>query len=164
VTGFAFYALGEPGPQGSKTRTRYGMKESSAKVKPWRESIVAAAPTIDRRLDGPLAVQRVFTLPRPKAAPKRLTRPATTPDLDKLARSTCDALKTAGLIADDSRISEFVRLAKVWAGYDPDALPVPGVIVACCEVSGEEFEYAAYLGGLVYGTRCAAWERIRGAA
>ena len=82
----------------------------------------------------------VFTFVRPKShyrtgrnahllrddAP---TRPATIPDLSKLARSTEDALKDAGVIRDDSLIVEYRRLAKVYAGEDPDALSTPGVLV-----------------------------------
>jgi hypothetical protein len=55
------------------------------------------------------------------------------PDLSKLARSTEDAITEAGLWADDARVSEYARLAKVWPGCDPDALPVPGVVVVCVE-------------------------------
>ena len=82
----------------------------------------------------------VFTFLRPKnhfrtgrnshllrdAAP---ARPAGYPDLDKLARSTGDALKSAGVLKDDGRIAEYRRLAKVWAGEDPDALDSPGVVI-----------------------------------
>ena len=51
------------------------------------------------------------------------------PDLSKLARSTEDALSDAGLIADDARIVEYERLAKVFPGEDPDALEAPGVLI-----------------------------------
>ena len=40
-------------------------------------------------------------------------------------------LKDAGLFVDDARIVEYVRLSKVWFGFDPDALPTPGVVVRC---------------------------------
>ena len=49
------------------------------------------------------------------------------PDLSKLLRSTEDALTDAGLWADDARVVEYERLAKVYPGEDPEALPVPGV-------------------------------------
>lgn len=112
------------------------MVESSAKLRPWREAVKAAAYGAGPLLDGPLAVQMVFTLPRPKSAPKRDTTPYRTPDLSKLARSTEDAITDAGLWSDDARVSEYVRLAKVWSGHDPDALPVPGVVIACVERDG----------------------------
>jgi len=44
------------------------------------------------------------------------------PDLDKLARSTCDSLTTSGLIADDARIvrlhAEKVEIADSWHGAE----------------------------------------------
>ena len=167
---FAFYALGEAAPQGSKIRTRYGMRESSDGVKPWRETVVASAPAITAPLDGPLAVKMVFTVARPKGAAKRQRRPATSPDIDKLARSTADALKTAGLIRDDGRICEYVRLAKVWTGYDDDDLPVPGVIVACCELADLDARPDSLDGPLERlwypfdQARREAWQKVRGVA
>lgn len=127
---------GNPAPQGSKrfvgtARNGRGiLVESSAKVKPWRQDVKAAA--LEARngslpLDGPLVARLVFTLPKPKSAPKRRQSwPDRKPDLSKLLRSTEDALTDAGVIADDARIVEFERLAKVFPGEDPEALEVPG--------------------------------------
>jgi len=140
VTPISFIALGTPAPQGSKrylgTSKRKGkgiLVESSAKVKPWREAVKWAAYEARRGappLDAPLVVRMVFTLPKPKSAPKkRNTYPDRTPDLSKLARSTEDAMKDSGLIADDARIVEYARLAKVYPNEDPEALDVPGVRV-----------------------------------
>jgi hypothetical protein len=84
-------------------------------------------------LDGPLAVFMVFTMKRPTSARKADFAPYKTPDLSKLCRSTEDACTEAGLWADDARVSEYVRLAKVWTGYDDDALETPGVLVAAIE-------------------------------
>jgi hypothetical protein len=56
------------------------------------------------------------------------------PDLSKLVRSTEDACTDAGLWADDGRVAEYARVAKVWTGYDPDALQTPGAIVAAVEM------------------------------
>ena len=132
---------GCPAPQGSKKfvgvskKTGRGLLvESSKKVKPWRQDVVAAA--IKTRddyvglmpLDGPLEVQMVFTLAKPASAPKkRRTWPDRKPDVSKLARSTEDALSDAGLWADDARVVEYTRLAKVFPGEDPMALASPGV-------------------------------------
>lgn len=135
---------GIPGPQGSKRHVGGGrMIESSKKVKPWREAVVSAA--VEARADaatltGPLAVEMVFTLTRPKShyrtgrnahllrddAP---ARPASKPDTSKLLRSTEDALTTAGVYRDDALIAEYRRLAKVWAGEDPDALDSAGAVI-----------------------------------
>lgn len=144
---------GTPGPQGSKKAVgrnpRTGhvlMVESSKKVKPWREAVEAAALTAlaalsreERRafpLDGPLAGRFVFTLRKPLSAPKRRrTWPTTYPDVSKLLRSTEDALTKAGIWADDARLIELDRLAKVFPNEDPEALAVPGVVIQIRRIS-----------------------------
>lgn len=143
---------GSPGPQGSKSgfiikskdpaaRGRVVMKESSDKVKPWRQDVKAAAEIAIEDLawtllDGPLVVRMVFSFCRPvghygsgrnagvvkQSAP---ARPAVYPDLSKLVRSTEDAL-TGTIWRDDSRVVEYERAAKVYAGEDPEALSRPG--------------------------------------
>lgn len=133
----ALIAHGTPGPQGSKTGYNVGgrvvMRESSKKVKPWRSDVRDAAeraiPHDWIPIDGPVAVDMVFTLRKPTSAPKRRrTWPDRTPDLSKLARSTEDAL--TGLVwADDARIVEYRTLAKRYPLEGPDALTYPGVIV-----------------------------------
>lgn len=144
MTSVAFVCYGIPGPQGSKSfkgmrpgkdgRSRAVLAESSKKVKPWRKAVEAAAREAIERykltapLDGPLVGRMVFTLPKPKSAPKtRRTWPDRMPDLSKLIRSTEDALTAAGLWADDARVVEYSRTAKVFPGEDPEALDAPGV-------------------------------------
>jgi crossover junction endodeoxyribonuclease RusA len=119
------------------------MAESSKKVLPWREAVKAAAPS-QPRLDGPLAVHMVFTLRRPASARKSDLSPCRTPDLSKLARATEDAITDAGLWGDDARVSQYVRLAKVWSGYDRDALNTPGVLVAAVEMQGDRWGLELY--------------------
>lgn len=130
---------GMPAPQGSKRfvgRAKNGrgiMVESSKKVKPWRQDVKAAAEAVRNGadpLDGPLRVTMVFTLPKPKSAPKRRrTWPMRTPDLSKLARSTEDALTDAGLWVDDSRVVEYGFLAKRYPGEGTMALEAPGAVI-----------------------------------
>lgn len=128
---------GQPAPQGSKRHVGGGrMIESSKAVKPWREAVKFAALLVREKagmpapLDGPLLARVVFTVPKPKSAPKsRRTWPDRKPDLSKLLRSTEDALTDAGLIADDARLVEFSRLAKVFPGEDDEALDSPGCII-----------------------------------
>jgi Holliday junction resolvase RusA-like endonuclease len=130
-----FTVYGIPGPQGSKRHVGHGrMIESSAKVKPWREAVKWAAreamagPDGWAALDGPLRVRMVFTLPKPKSAPKlRQTFPDRKPDVSKLARSTEDALTDAGFWADDARAVEYTMLAKRYPGEGAFALASPGV-------------------------------------
>ncbi len=132
--------IGTPAPQGSKkfvgiakSTGRGILVESSKKVKPWRQDVKAAATAAmagAAALDGPIRARMVFTLVKPKSAPKtRRTWPDKKPDVSKLARSTEDALVDAGAIHDDSRIIEYTRLAKVFPGEDPEALNVPGVVI-----------------------------------
>jgi hypothetical protein len=45
--------------------------------------------------------------------------------MDKLQRSTLDALVNAGAIEDDARVVA-IRAAKVFPGDSPEALDVPG--------------------------------------
>jgi crossover junction endodeoxyribonuclease RusA len=75
--------------------------------------------------DFPVTVRMVFTMPKPARAP--WPWPAgNVGDLDKLARSTGDALTDAGLWADDCRVVEYGRLAKVYPDADPESLDIPG--------------------------------------
>jgi len=103
-----------PGPQGSKSYKgmRAGkpvLAESSKKVKPWRQAVIAAARSAILAagwvtLDGPIELRVVFLLPSPKTMPKGRTAPTVYPDLSKLVRSTEDALVSAGVLVDDARI------------------------------------------------------------
>lgn len=129
-----FFVIGEPGPQGSKRHVGGGrMIESSKKVKPWRDSVAwCAREAMCGRsiIGGPVIVDMIFTLRKPQSAPKRRKSWADKkPDLSKLARSTEDALTTAGVYEDDARIVEYGRLAKVFPGEDPDALHSPGCVI-----------------------------------
>jgi Holliday junction resolvase RusA-like endonuclease len=140
---------GTPAPQGSKRHVGGGrMVEMSKRVKPWREAVRSNAEDAIQAqgdywpgpLAGALAVEMVFTATRPKSHYRTgrnaaLLRdgvppqPTGAPDLDKLARSTCDALTDSGAIEDDARIVEYRRLAKVYAAEDPDALSTPGAVI-----------------------------------
>lgn len=130
------HVYGYPAPQGSKrpVRMRDGrtvLIESSKAVKPWRDAVVSALVSTghnNMQLTGPLAVCIDFDLPRPKAhykasgelrddAPEMVIK---TPDLDKLVRSTFDALTIAGVIRDDSHISE-LHSSKRYADGSPGA-------------------------------------------
>lgn len=123
---------GTPAPQGSKRHVGRGiMVESSKAVKPWREAVKWAAlealrtgPEDEQGMaervgypfdDAPVVVDVLFYLPRPRshyrtgknghllrdAAPRY---PHGKPDIDKLLRSTLDALGEAMVWRDDSRV------------------------------------------------------------
>lgn len=126
---------GMPGPQRSKRlvgrdgHDRGILVESSSKVKPWRQAVKYAALEASARVGGPVEVQMIFTLPKPKNAPKtRRTWPSSRPDLSRLVRSTEDALTDAGTWDDDARVVRCVA-SKVFAGEGPDALDRPGAVI-----------------------------------
>jgi len=148
---------GTPAPQGSKRHVGNGvMIESSKKVKPWRQDVKAAA--LDaitglswHPLDGPLAVSMVFAIRhRPASKPSwwpggvrwsktLMWRPASTPDLSKLLRSTEDALTDAGVWRDDARVVEYRRLAKHYVADDvQDVLASgPGCVIHIWRLTSE---------------------------
>lgn len=126
-----------PAAQGSKRHIGHGrLIEQSKRVKPWRAAVaeatrLAAGPGWVP-LDGPLELEVVFTVRKPASAPKtRVTWPCTrdSGDLDKLLRSTFDAIADdAGAIADDSRIIR-VTAVKVFPGEHSGALAEPGAVI-----------------------------------
>lgn len=132
-------AFGVPQPKGSHRMVGRSKKGSPILVndakgyKAWHNNVMVCGieqmlrARLYKPLDGPLLGRFVFTMPRPESAAARL-RPDTPPDLDKLLRAVCDALKQGRVIHDDSRIVELSRLAKVYPQQDPEALVGPGVI------------------------------------
>lgn len=128
--------LGLPAPQGSKRHVGRGiLVESSTKVGPWREAVVAATVNQghgNRMMEGPIKVDVSFYFPRPKGHYRgdgslKDSAPfthATKPDIDKVLRSTLDALVQAAVISDDSRVQE-VRAMKLYATGDR----APGAVI-----------------------------------
>jgi crossover junction endodeoxyribonuclease RusA len=122
------------------------MVESSTKVAPWRAMVTTAAATAaaatgwdpgDRTTAYRLSV--VFTVARPTSHYRtgrhahllRDTAPAhptTRPDLDKLLRSTLDALTDSGVIHDDAQVVH-VAMAKAYPGGHLDALDTSGAVL-----------------------------------
>jgi crossover junction endodeoxyribonuclease RusA len=116
VSAVTFTVAGIPAPQGSKTRTKWGMREDNPNTKPWRGAVASdATDAMNGRppLDGPLELVAYFYFPRPKShyrtgrhagelkpgAPGYCT---TKPDTDKLLRAIGDAV-TGILVRDDSQ-------------------------------------------------------------
>ena len=134
-----FVVLGQPIPQGSLKAIAAGVVASdNPKLRGWRRDVNKAALAVCgadwEAWDGPLALDAVYTLARPKGAPKtRITFPAVKPDLDKLTRAIGDSLcpKTGlKVIVEDSRIVEFGQAAKTYPipyNTHPGALTEPGV-------------------------------------
>jgi len=126
-----FTVYGEPKAGGNKRISVRGGRahiyESTKGTATWRDSVVYAArekmQALQRQEDeivskgpslwpltSPLSLTVVFTLPRPKTAPKKRLWPDHKPDLSKAIRSTEDALTDAGVIRDDAL---FVR-HEIW--------------------------------------------------
>ena len=101
-----FWVEGEPAPQGSKSYVGDGrFIESSKKVAPWRAAVAKAVALLGEveQFSGPVVVEVVFYLPRPKSV--RRLWPTVPPDTDKLCRSLGDGLSiNASLLSDDSII------------------------------------------------------------
>jgi len=126
-----FRVIGTPAPQGSKRHVGGGrLIESSKKVAPWRKAIVDRCEVVGisgRNIDGPVDIYVCFFMQRPKShhnsrGEVKATAPNTphrVPDLDKLLRSTFDALTTANVWADDARVVS-VEAVKVYAPTGSD--------------------------------------------
>ena len=127
-----FVVPGEAAPQGSKTARvgrngRAYVVESSARVKPWRESVAwhAARTGVTFGRGVPVAMSVVFERRRPKShygsgrnadrlRPAAPPHPSSIPDLDKLLRALFDALTASGIVHDDAQIVR-VYAQKSWA-------------------------------------------------
>jgi Holliday junction resolvase RusA-like endonuclease len=126
--------IGSPAAQGSKSfkGIRGGkaiMTESSKALKPWRTAVTYAALATREQVYGPVSVEMIFTILKPKSAPKsRVTYPDRRPDLDKLIRGVSDGLTDAGVWEDDSRVIRLTA-SKVYPNESKDALHVPGCVI-----------------------------------
>lgn len=137
MTPVEFEVIGTPAAQGSKRHVGNGvMVESSKALKPWRSAVAEAARDIATdvgQYDEPLHMEVCFRFPMPKSrrAGVRavgIASKTTAPDLDKLIRSTGDALTTSGLIRDDALICSVyaLKLEVVgWSGAVIRLVPVP---------------------------------------
>lgn len=153
--------FGTPAGQGAISHNKQGKgyHSNAATLKPWRETVQAAAlQATGRHLHaawgdatapcarcglrskehavflGPVALDAVVTLAAPKSDPNRewaTTRSST--DWDHHGRALSDAL--AGVLwADDAQIVDG-RVRKVYPDRHPDALDQPGVLLRAWEVT-----------------------------
>lgn len=127
MNGWQFEVRATPAPQGSKrgfvakgTGRVHVVEQQDIRIKAWREAVRSEAQRAigdSGPLDGPVGVWVRFYLPRPKSHYRtgkhshelRADAPtwvATTPDLDKLLRSSLDALTDAGAWRDDRQVAE----------------------------------------------------------
>ncbi len=112
MTALAVTVPGVPAPQGSLRSLGTGrpaVHSNAATLLPWRASVVAYIRQAMERggawpIDGPVALDVTFHLPRPKSAPRWRLWPDKKPDLDKLVRAAGDALTQSGAIYDDAQV------------------------------------------------------------
>ena len=129
---------GIPAPQGSKVRTRYGFRESSKRVAPWTAAVKAEAIIAGDRaglldaLKPPYRVDVAFYITKPRRTKHTHPVAPTIGDLDKLIRSTLDALTQGGLLKDD-RFVVALNTTKEWAGDHE----TPGAIITITEVGDD---------------------------
>ena len=120
----SIYIKGIVGPQGSKVQTRYGgLRESSAKVAPWRALVNwhTEQEWPHPPISSPVTAEITFYLARRKdhfstaKGKEHLVKPSAPVhctvggDIDKLARATLDglAVRSGGsLITDDSLVTD----------------------------------------------------------
>lgn len=143
-----FRVYGTPKPQGSKRHVGNGImvESAGAPLKTWREDVKLAAlrerRELDAPLDGPLHLRVLFYLARPqghsgtgrnegKLRSSAPPYPHRKPDIDKLLRSTLDAISTAQLWADDARVCDLVAVKR----YACDEQP-PGAHVSITTMNG----------------------------
>lgn len=113
------YVHGTPAPQGSKRHVGRGVLiESSKKVTPWREAVVGEAlrnGIADSFIAEACVIEVTFYFPRPavhygakglKASAPAYPISRSVGDIDKLARSTLDALVQAAVMQDDSLVTD----------------------------------------------------------
>lgn len=117
----SFTVVGIAQPKGStrafipKGWTRPIITTDNPKSKGWQQLVTEQAQTVaqDGLFIGPVLLSAIFCLPRPESLPKRVLHHTKKPDLDKLVRSTKDALKGV-LYRDDSQVVK-LHAAKVYA-------------------------------------------------
>ena len=123
---FTVYA--HPEPQGSSKAFRHSktnriiVNSDNPQVKPYRHIVTqlcceqisklnASLPWADKKI--PVSIGFRFYLQKPSSVPKKRTEPVVKPDLDKLIRSTTDAL-TGVLYHDDAQIVEYFEVRKLY--------------------------------------------------
>ena len=124
---FRCFVRGIPAPQGSKrgfvVNGRVNIVDANSKaLKDWRSAIngVLQHEWKGPPLEGAVAVELYFKVPRPKSVPKKRICPTVQPDLDKLIRAAFDAM--TGIVFLDDRLVVSVNSTKA---YSPES----GVII-----------------------------------
>lgn len=138
-----FRVIGQPAAQGSKRAYVRGGRavvvESSPKVRPWRQDVrQAATDALSDPIAGPVHVSIIFWFTRPKGhigragnvLPSAPRYKVTAPDLDKLIRSTLDALSGVAF-GDDSQVVS-IAATKRWSEWSAR----PGATITIVRLAG----------------------------
>lgn len=108
----SFFVHGVPAPQGSHTAIKRGDRaiivpgsSTAGRLKhaTWRNAVSLVASQQGAYFDEPVSVGLSFYFAPVKSDSYR-TRHVSTPDLDKITRSSIDSLVAAGLLRDDSLV------------------------------------------------------------
>ena len=125
--------IGKPAPQGSKVRTRYGMREASEYVAPWRNQVVSSCIeqfiNEGKIISDPVRIDIRFQFHRPKAhfgtgknkdlvkaSAPRFPSSKIIGDIDKLCRSTLDGLSvpSGGMLLEDDSLVMKLKASKTY--------------------------------------------------
>lgn len=105
------WVAGVPAPQGSKDgfspkgTNKVRMVESSKRVKPWRETVARCSEgLVPEPIVDPVNVFVIFVFAREKTVRRFWPTGRGHGDIDKLLRSTYDALVMGGVLKDDALI------------------------------------------------------------
>lgn len=148
MTTISFSVVGIPVGQGSKRAFVHkgtgkavmteGVNAAAAKRhKSWRAELADAAAAVapPEPFAGPVTVTLRFRFLPTTGDPYR-TFHATSPDIDKLARSVLDALTVARVMVDDSRVC-WLEASKTYC----TGVQMPGVDIRVADFSGHEAGY-----------------------
>ena len=123
----------EPKPQGSKNAFvkdgKAVLVEASKGVHTWRTAVTKAAKFQPPATQFNCPVWIVLEFYLTQAPSNRKDKPSQKPDLDKLIRSTLDALVQAGIMTDDQIITK-ISASKRWAKDRASGKPGVYVVVA----------------------------------
>lgn len=121
--------IGDPAPQGSKRIINGRLVEaSSAKLKRWRKAVEIACHEAREGnnifFTGPVRVEVVFFMPRPKTVSREKREwPIVPPDLDKVCRGLLDGIGQSEMIwGDDSQVVNLVATKCYADGREPGAI------------------------------------------
>jgi len=131
ILALSLTVTGSPKPKGSLKHVGNGRLVDQVKgTMKWGNKVAADAKETWGRaapLDEPVIVELVVTVAALKT-PSRWPSTRSSSDLDKHQRNVGDALTSAGVLKDDSRIIRW-EAEKTYPGHHPDALDRPGAVI-----------------------------------